>query len=365
MYIRTKLILFVILTATLFNSAINTKAADNNRFVVVIDAGHGGKDPGAVGGNFKEKDINLSVALKLGKMLQDSCPEIRVVYTRMTDVFVGLNERSSLSNRVRADLFISIHSNASKNSAARGIETYVMGMEKSSDNLRVAMLENSVVTQEESYGTKYEGYDPSSSESFIIFSLQQSTFQTESLNLASEIQHQYVSRLSSQVLDKGVKQANFLVLWRTASPSVLTEIGFISNAQDRLFITSEKGQSSIAYSLFSSVVSYYRHHQVRRTPVQTVKQDTVQNVTVRPVYRVQLFALKKALPVTPKYFFSWTDKVECKYENGFFKYLVGSSNVYEEILTLQDSLRKKFPDCFIVAFLNGESIGVGEARKIK
>lgn len=365
MSIHTKYAILLYFTAFFLIPATTASVPVSDRFVVVIDAGHGGKDPGAVSAGYNEKDINLSVALKLGKMLQDSCPKIRVVYTRMTDVFVGLNERSSLCNRVHANLFISIHSNSSRNVSARGMETYIMGTEKSSDNLRVAMLENSVITQEDGYGVTYEGYNPNSTESFIIFSLQQHAFQTESLNLASEIQKQYISCFADKVVDKGVKQSNFLVLWRTACPSILTEIGFLSNSIDRSFIVSQKGQSSIALSLYNAVVAYYGKYKTKPEQKNQEKKDTVVQVKGRPVFKVQLLALKQAVPIIPRNFYGWTDGIECKYENGLFKYYIGSTNVYEEILTLQDRLRKKFPDCFIVAFLNDESIRVSEARQMK
>lgn len=200
--------------------------------VVVIDAGHGGRNPGAVWGELLEKDINLAVALMAGEKLGRLMPQAKIIYTRTTDVDVPLKDRTEIANHANADLFISIHCNANPSTSAAGSETYVMGVDKSGANLAVAMRENAVITLEDNFTESYGGYDPKSAESFIIFSLMQYAHQDQSLGLASEIQKQYTA--GGALRSRGVKQDGFLVLWRTAMPSVLTEIGFISNPADRV-----------------------------------------------------------------------------------------------------------------------------------
>ncbi|MDR3287208.1 MAG: N-acetylmuramoyl-L-alanine amidase, partial [Prevotellaceae bacterium] len=198
---------------------------------IVIDAGHGGKDPGARGKNINEKDITLSVALKFGEFINKNFPEIEVIFTRNKDVFIELNERTNIANRNNADLFISIHVNSFKNSTPRGVSTWIMGGHKSQANLEVSRLENSVITMEDDYTTKYQGFDPTSPESYIIFSLMQFAHRTESVTLAEFVQQELL-QTSPLKGDKGVQQAGFLVLWKTAMPSILIELGFISNPND-------------------------------------------------------------------------------------------------------------------------------------
>lgn len=221
---------------------------------IVIDAGHGGKDPGCHGEKFNEKTVSLAVALKLGKYIEEHFPDIKVIYTRKTDVFVELNERAAIANRNNADLFICIHCNASPNKAAFGSETYVMGLHKTKGNLDVAKRENASILLEDDYKKKYDGFDPNSDEAAIIFTLYQNAYLDQSLNLASKIQYEYKNKAGRT--DKGVKQAGFLVLWKTAMPSLLTEIGFLTNAEDEKFLGSEKGQEYIASSLFRAFRNY-------------------------------------------------------------------------------------------------------------
>jgi N-acetylmuramoyl-L-alanine amidase len=230
---------------------------------VVIDAGHGGKDPGAIGKLGFEKDIVLSVALKLGKYIEQSYPDVEVLYTRKEDVFVGVAERSKFANEKGADLFISIHCNANPNKSPYGAETYVMGLHKSNENLDVAMRENAVITYEEDYSTKYEGYDPNSAESFIIFSLMQHSFLEHSLNFASSIQTEFKEKALRK--DRGVKQAGFLVLWRTTMPSVLVELGFISHPKEEEFLLSDQGQDYLASALYRAFKDHKTNIESRST----------------------------------------------------------------------------------------------------
>ena len=224
-------------------------------FTLVIDAGHGGKDAGAVGQLTKEKTINLNVALAFGRMVERNCPDVKVVYTRKTDVFVPLQERANIANKAKADLFISIHTNAvaSGKNAVTGAETYTLGMHRAAENLEVAKRENSVISYESNYKTKYQGFDPNRTESYIIFELMQDRYLSESIKLAKAIQQQYSN---AGRRNKGVHQAGFLVLRETSMPSVLTELGFISNANEERFLHSQAGADELAGCLFRGFQAY-------------------------------------------------------------------------------------------------------------
>jgi len=221
---------------------------------VVIDAGHGGTQPGAVNGKVMEKDITLAIALKLGALIEENYPDVQVIYTRKKDVAVDLNERGNIANKAGADLFISIHTNSSKVGAPSGSETYVMGLDKTGKNLDVAMRENDVIVYEKDYSSKYQGYEPGAPESFIIFNLMQYAYLVQSLSLASLIEQQY--RGMRIVPSRGVKQGPFLVLWTPAMPSLLTEVGFINNPSDLKVINSSAGQENIARAIFNAFSAY-------------------------------------------------------------------------------------------------------------
>lgn len=223
-------------------------------FVIVLDPGHGGKDPGAIGKISKEKDLNLTVAKLVGKMLTDSLTDVKIIYTRSTDVFIPLEERANIANKAKADLFLSIHTNAALKSTAYGTETYTLGMHRTADNLEVAKRENSVVTFESNYEEKYLGYDPSSSEYLIMFEFMQDKYIKESVNLANLIQKQY--KFVAKRSDRGVYQAGFVVLRATSMPSVLTEIGYISNPDEERYLNTEEGQHDIAKSIVEGIVKY-------------------------------------------------------------------------------------------------------------
>lgn len=224
---------------------------------VVIDAGHGGKDPGCHGRTVKEKDIALKIALKTGQLISENFENVRVVYTRQDDIFVPLEERSAIANRVNADLFISIHCNASDNHSAYGTETYIMGMHKNDDNLQVAMRENSAILQEENYKERYEKFNPKSIVSYIRLANYQSAFQTYSAEFARRIEDQFKHRVKR--VSRGVKQSGFLVLWQTSMPSVLVEVGFLSNPKEERYLTSELGQTYIASGIYRAFKEY-KHH---------------------------------------------------------------------------------------------------------
>lgn len=221
---------------------------------VVIDAGHGGHDSGCLGSHSKEKDVTLALALKLGKLLEENYPDVKVIYTRTTDVFVDLIERADIANRAKADLFISFHCNANVNKAAYGSETYAMGLHVSEANLNVAKRENSVILLEENYERNYDGFDPKSTEAYIIFSLYQNENIDKSLFIASMVQDHFTTKLKRY--NRGVKQAGFIVLYKTNMPSILIESGFLTNMQDEAFLTSEDGQNNIANSVFLAFKAY-------------------------------------------------------------------------------------------------------------
>ena len=223
-------------------------------FTLVIDAGHGGRDAGALGKTGKEKNINLSVALALGRLFEQNCPEVKVVYTRKTDVFVPLQERANIANKAKADLFISIHTNsvASGKSTVSGAETYTLGMHRAAENLEVAKRENSVITYESNYKTQYQGFDPNKAESYIIFELMQDRYMQESIKLAKNIQQEYGNAGRK---NKGVHQAGFLVLRETSMPSVLTEVGFISHPTEERYLTSQQGISELGSCLYRGIQS--------------------------------------------------------------------------------------------------------------
>lgn len=245
---------FALATITMPVTLWSQMVPEENEWVVVIDAGHGGKDPGAVGATSREKNINLAVALKAGKYISEYLKDVKVIYTRKDDTFIGLAERAEVANRNKADIFISIHSNAISDKRFTGAETYVLGQSMDDANLQVAMKENSVITFEQDYQTKYEGYDPNSVESFIIFSLMQNTYLKQSTEFATMIQNQFRDRVGRK--DRGVRQAGFVVLWRTTMPSVLVELGFISNPDEEKYLNSAQGQDYLASAIFRAFRDY-------------------------------------------------------------------------------------------------------------
>lgn len=253
-------ILILSVVAAMFTSFTGGYYAGKDSLVIVVDAGHGGKDPGSISHKVQEKKITLSIAKKVGKLIQDNVKGVKVIYTRDTDKFIELHERAKIANRNKADIFISIHCNHNGSSKPYGSETYVMGLHKSEGNLDVAKRENSAILYEEDYEDQkdYEGFDPNSPEAHIIFSFFQNAFLDQSLHLASYIET-HLSKRKKQNKSRGVKQAGFLVLWKTAMPSVLIETGFISNAKERAYLQSDKGQNEVATSVLKAVQQYQEY----------------------------------------------------------------------------------------------------------
>jgi len=244
----------LLIAITLLNSSTTFPPKNSKHFVVVIDAGHGGKDPGNSGKVAKEKNIALKISLKLGAFIEKNMPDVKVVYTRKDDRYIGLDERADIANKAKADLFICIHANSHTTSKPYGTETFVMGHHKDDGNLEVAKRENSVILMDENYEERYEGFDPKSPESYILFTLIQNAYQESSLKFAQKVEDQFKSKAGR--LSRGVKQAGFVVLWKTTMPSVLVEAGFLSNSAEEKFLNTDEGQELIASGIYRAFKDY-------------------------------------------------------------------------------------------------------------
>lgn len=363
----------VLFLITLFASVLlcgRAAAKGDGLNVVVIDAGHGGADAGAVRGRYLEKDINLGVALALGQMIEKECPDVKVVYTRKTDVAVDLVERGRIANRAGADLFISIHSNATDaaETSASGAMTFIMGEDKGGRNMAEVMRENDVIKYEKDYSAKYEGFIPSSTESYIIFSLMQYGYQTRSMQFAETVQKYY--KTSTPMPDRGVKQGPFLVLWKSAMPSVLTEIGFINNTNDRKVMVSSEGQKKIAAALFAAFREYKelvdKSASEARLAAVMAAEDSKPGAAPEPrkdiEFCIQLCSAKKSMSVSGGKFRNLDGKVAERKIGGWYKYYLVGYPTREEAAEALESARKVYKDAYVVAFENGEPISVAEAQ---
>lgn len=338
-------------------------------FTVVIDAGHGGHDSGAVGKYSKEKNINLSVALRLGSMIKENYPEIKIVYTRTTDVFLTLQERADIVNDNKADIFFCIHTNATGGSSAHGTETYVLGLHKTKSNLEVAMSENSVMMLEDDYETRYQGFDPNSVDSYIIFEFMQDKYLDQSLRIASLIENQFrhANRYS-----RGVRQAGFWVLHKSAAPSVLVELGFISNADEEKFLNTDEGKHQLTKAIYNAFEAYKRDFDKKTgigvTPKEMpvykadLKKDSVDENQV--IYKIQLFALENKINPNGREFKKLND-VNYYREGKFYKYTYGEETTFEKIEALRKSIADKFPYAYVIAFRGNQKITVEEALRRK
>ncbi|MBF6596634.1 MAG: N-acetylmuramoyl-L-alanine amidase [Fermentimonas sp.] len=358
----SKRVLLVLLGVfiTLFNASLS---AQNRNFTVVIDPGHGGRDPGAVGSTSKEKDIVLSVGLKLGKLIENNHPDVSVLYTRNKDVFVPLNQRASIANKEHANLFISIHCNAldRKRTSPQGVETFVLGLHRSKDNLDVAKTENSVIMYEEDYSVKYEGFNPNEPESYIIFEFMANEFLDLSVYFASLVQNQLVN--NSKRINRNVRQAGFLVLREVAMPSVLVELGYISNKQDEAYLKSNSGQTSLATSIYNGFKEYKREYDKKSfvfsregdSGVKSVVQPSSTTVSEVREYKIQIFVSDKKLENgAPS--FKGLNPVDFYYDGGVYKYTYGKSNNHQKVKNELREVKKKFKDAFIVEFENGNRV---------
>jgi len=361
----TSLLLFL-LTVMSFPQ-LATAVDAQGKFVLVIDPGHGGKDPGAVNGKNQEKSINLNVALKMGKLIEENCKDVKVIYTRKTDVFVELYRRAEIANKANADMFISVHTNSAKNKSANGAETYLLGVEenRTSANLNVALEENKAILLENDYETHYEGYDPNSPESMIIFEFMQNEFQKESLKMATFNQNQMVK--TAKRPDRGVHQAGYLVLWKSAMPSILIELGFISNDAECRYLVSQKGVDEMGQSLYKAFKEYLDYHNKQKEKAvptaQAIGNKEPEAKQSLPVYKVQFMSLKTPLKKNDKRLSAYAN-VDYYTENGMCKYTCGDTTDYDAIMRTKNEVQKKYKDAFVIAVYQGKKISVKEARQI-
>ena len=372
---NVKLIFFLfvfILSSNFLFSQVNS----NKIKTVVIDPGHGGKDSGTMGTKrFKiyEKHVALSVSLKLGKYISESFPEIDVIYTRSSDVFLELNERTEIANNANADLFISIHCDGFTNPKPSGASVFVMGMSKLKANMDVAMRENAAIYLEDNYQQKYEGFDPKSPESYIVFSLMQNTYLNQSLKIAEEVENQFANRANRK--SRGVKQAPFYVISRTNMPSILVECGFLTNPKEEEFLHSDLGQDYIASAIFRAFRTYKENIEIEENNLKNKNQlisDSTNNDTIvvkekkkesTLLYKVQIGTFLKSMSNQDQF-------IELKAEeekiNGTYKYYVLAGNNKKDADKLKDYLREiGFKGAFIVAFLDGKQISTKDALNLQ
>lgn len=332
--------------------------------VVVIDAGHGGHDSGAVGKFLKEKDVNLSVALCLGAIIERECPDVKVIYTRKTDVFVELWNRSKIANNAKADLFISIHCNSSKSVGAHGIETFVMGVNKSNQNLEIVKKENAAILLEDNYSANYAGFDPNSAESHIMFSFYQGIHLDQSLRVAKCAQVNMVNDFG--LTDRGVKQAGLMVLWASAMPGILLELAFINNPEEEKLLGKKENHVKYAESIYRAFYEY-KTGQKLNTPISatpTVK-DSIEEVVEKEVvsanaacdvvtYRVQFLVSSSKLSESDKRF-AGIEGVNFYIHNGSYKYTAGNESSQEKAAEIRKKLiGKGYKDAFIITFKGGK-----------
>ncbi|WP_299012443.1 N-acetylmuramoyl-L-alanine amidase [uncultured Polaribacter sp.] len=353
---KNKFLLFFAFTCFLFCNTNHFFA--QKKYVVVIDAGHGGKDPGNTGNGYKEKSIVLKVALAIGNLLNNK-KDVKVIYTRHTDVFIDLWKRGDIANHAKADLFVSIHCD-SHTSNAYGAGTFVLGLRGNKKNLEIAKRENASILLEDNFEKRYKGFDPNSAESVIGLSLLQEENLDKSLVLASLIQTNFAFKLKRN--DRKVKQDNFQVLRETIMPSVLVELGFLTNKREGRYLNSKKGQQEMAKAVADAIYKYINNLKLNTVADQNSAKPVNQNAIV---YKVQLASSKTKL-ATKSYNFKGLKNVERVAVDSYFKYYFGNSGVYKEVQkSLKKAKAKGYKTAFIVAFKNGEKISLKEALKTK
>lgn len=374
---------------------------------LVIDAGHGGDKPGAVGSRCKEKDITLAVSLKLGRMITEHLKDVEVRYTRVIDKDIELYKRSQIANQIGADLFISIHCNSSTNKAPHGSETFALGLTKAAQNLEVAKKENKDILSEANYEENYDGFDPNAPENDILFALYQNAYMESSLWFADRVQRQLSA--NTPISDRGVKQANFVVLLKSAMPSVLIEIGFISNQQEETYLMSEVGQYEIAASIFRAICEYKMHRDNVKMAIPSVsslipknilekqkqleenqklaqikeeerlraelaakKEAEAKKAALQPdnnnsevVYRVQFASMKAKLSTSDTRFAGLEDVWLYEFD-GYWKYCAGLFATQKEASNYVQKVRSLgHKDAFVVVFHNGKRISFEQARALE
>jgi len=371
-YIKPARLISVILLVIILPFLLSPVSGSERKWVVVIDPGHGGKDPGALGTMSKEKNINLAIALKAGNYIEQNLKNVEVLYTRKTDVFPGLYERAEFANKNKADLFISIHANAISKKTIKGTETWIMGLAKDEQNLEVAMKENEVILLEDDFSTKYEGFDPKSPESYIMFTIMQNTYREQSLYLATNIQNQFRNRAGR--IDLGVKQAGFLVLYMTSMPSVLIETGFLTNPEEEKYLNSKEGQDYLASAIYRAVRDYINEID-KKTNTSSLAQESIASVQssvvpeggspdAQPRFMVQIATSASKRPLTPGNFNGLQDVVEIESDNQF-KYAAGSFENYSLAAEYRKKIESLYPDAFIIAVRNNKILPLQDALNPK
>jgi N-acetylmuramoyl-L-alanine amidase len=368
---QTKYLLFFASAMLLLAAAVRAeqpkgRQAGKKEMVVVIDPGHGGASLGARGRFSLEKDIVLKVAKKLGTLIVNRHPDVELVYTRTTDTIISLEDRGTMANKVGADLFISIHANSNPKKTPSGTETYVMGLDKTDKNMDVALYENREILLEDNYETTYEGYDPNSPESVIMFSFMQNANMEQSLVFAAYVEDELAGHAKRK--SRGVKQGPFLVLWKTTMPSVLIEIGFISNAEEEKYIASDRGQTEIAEAILNALSRYKAHWDKGRLAMPLAAASNGANSRAetsrskpakatpqhQATYHVQIFLISKRLKANAPEF-KGLKNVSCCRHNNTYRYYIGSAESAKALMPLLKETKKKFRDAFIVKLRNGKA----------
>jgi len=361
------LLLFVSFIIVLtFPSYANNLNNEAEKFVVVLDAGHGGKDPGNMGNGYKEKDIALKVVLAIGNALEKD-PNIKVIYTRKTDKFIDLFVRGKIANKAKADLFVSVHCD-SHTSQAFGAGTFVLGLHRNKTNFEVAKKENAVILLEDNYHQNYSGYDPNSPESAISIMMGMEDYLDQSIQLASLIQKNFVKKLKRK--DRSVKQAGFIVLHQTVMPSVLVELGFLTNNKEGAYLNSKKGQKDMAKAVTDAILEYKK--SLEQNVVHSVfeDEDEIEDVTSNSddiyadiTFKVQIAASSKSLEAEP-YNFKGLTNISKEKIGSLYKYYYGATSNYSKTQQLVNEAKSKgYTSSYVVAFKNGKKIGLNEALK--
>jgi N-acetylmuramoyl-L-alanine amidase len=399
--IRSLLLLFFLGLSILTSSAAAAK-----QFTVIIDPGHGGKDTGTLGTVAREKDIVLAVGLKLGTLIKENNPDVKVIFTRNTDVFIPLDQRANIANKTKANLFISIHADHSESPNVKGVSTFTLGQNRTHENFEIAKRENSVILLEDNYKKRYEGFDPNSAESYIMFEFMQDNYMNQSIQFASTLQHKFSNAGRN---NRGVRQDVFLVLRCTSMPSVLVELGFLSNREEENYLLSEGGQNQMARSLYNGFLEFKKDYERKSTDKQSSSNtssgnnNNTEDVSVKKrnsknnikdssvirtfsqktkilkseepkneavdkqleneiVFKIQLLASTYQLPQNDKQFKGLM--LDFYVEKNLYKYTFGRFPSFEEANRKRREFKTSFPDAFIIAFKNGQKINVNEARAL-